>query len=309
MLGKKIGALMVMVLFVVSMIPLALAQEGSVRVGHGKDVTETPHQKDIRDKTIVATQNFEDRRSRLNSNKGKVANCLVNSGMQGCAQTLNEDLEDRKEYLLHAVERITGVLDHLEDQAQHISDATEREDLVNHMKDKRDELHEITVKIESVNDREGLKEARDLLKGSYVDIKDMVEEYTVSTRLARLENLNSKLSKLNLRLRNIADKLESVGKNLEGEYPAKAAALQEAVDGAQVKLDAAKERYQHARDLKASGASKEELKVAISEAKSYLKQAVEKIRNSRNHVRDIIEVFKNRAGAGQLSIAIAETAE
>lgn len=309
MLGKKIGALMVMVLFVVSMIPLALAQEGSVRVGHGKDVTETPHQKDIRDKTIVATQNFEDRRSRLNSNKGKVANCLVNSGMQGCAQTLNEDLEDRKEYLLHAVERITGVLDHLEDQAQHISDATEREDLVNHMKDKRDELHEITVKIESVNDREGLKEARDLLKGSYVDIKDMVEEYTVSTRLARLENLNSKLSKLNLRLRNIADKLESVGVTLEGDYPAKAENLQKTVENIRARLDLAKEKYQHAKDLKSSGASKEEMQEALAEAKNYLKEVREEFKNSKTHLRSVISAFRNRAGAGQLNTAIAETAE
>lgn len=315
MLGKKLSALMVMVLFVVSMIPLAFAQEdtnldagGSVRAGHGKDITETSHRKDIRDRAVQAQTSFGDVKAKIVNNRVEVAKCLADSGMSGCAALLQQDLTDRKDYLLHAIERITAVLDNLEDMAQHISDATERDELVQHMKDKRDELHEITLEIGNVQDREQLKAARDLLKDSYEDMKNLIEQYKASTRLAMLQNLNAKLLSLNERLRSIADKLEIVGVNLGTDYPEKSANLLEAVNDVELKLDMAKEKYQHVLDLKASGAGKTELKSAIAEARDYLGQARSRIKDARNHVQDLVMAFKNRAGAGQLNQAIAETA-
>ena len=40
-----------------------------------------------------------------------------------------------------------------------------------------------------------------------------------------------------------------------------------------------------------------------------MSQVRERVRTARNHVQDLVTVFKNKAGAGQLSVAIAETAE
>ena len=312
MLGKKIGALMVMVLFIVSMIPMALAENENAgpaltQMGHVKDITETSHQKDIRDRSIQAQTSFGDVKSKIVNNRGEVARCLLNSGMSGCAELLGEDLKDRKEYLLNAVDRIKIVLDHLEDRIEAVSDNTEKDEMIQHIKDNIDELEEIRSTIDSINDRAELKEARDSLKESYSNMKTLIAEYRIFERIDRIHSINEKLVVLNSKLQNIADKLTSVTANLASEYPAKAAQLDTAIKEAEQRLETAKERYQHAVALKESGATDVEINAALSEAKDYLNQAVAKIKEVKNHVGNIITFFKNRAGAGQLDQAIAET--
>jgi len=305
---KKISALMIMVFFVVSMIPLALAEDGSVKQ-HGKEVVESDHMKDTRDRALAAQASFGDVKAKIMNNKAQVAKCLVNGGTSNCASLLAEDINNRKDYLLDAVDRIEVVLDSLEDKAQHISDVTERDEMVNHLEDERTKLHDLKSKIETVSDRDGLKNLRDEFKVLYENVKDVISQYKVNTRLGMMHGINQKLINLNARLGHIADNLEAKGVTLGEDYPAKYDNLQKSISEAEERLDLARERYQHAVELKNSGASKAEVQGAISEAKEYLKQVNERVRAARNHVQDIVQAFRTRAGNDQLSTAIEETAE
>jgi len=303
MIGRKFGALMVLALFLFSMVPVALA-EGPKE--HGKDITETDHQKDLRDKALQAQSTFGDVKSKVMNNKAQVARCLVESGTSGCSELLAEDIKNRKDYLLSAVDRATAVLENLIDKANYIEASTERDEMVAHLQDRIDELHELAQKVETVSDRDALKSVRDEFVDLYKDIKQTVNQYRVSTRLGVMHGINQKLINLNARIGHIADRLEEKSVTLGEDYPAKYENLQNAVAEAESKLELAREKYQHAVELKNSGASVEEVQAAIAEGKTYLEQVKERVRTARNHVSDILQAFRNRAGSQLLTETIAE---
>ena len=154
-----------------------------------------------------------------------------------------------------------------------------------------------------------LKAVRDEFVDLYKDVKQVVNQYRVSTRVNIMHGINQKLINLNARLGHIADRLEEKGVTLGEDYPAKYENLQKAISEAEGKLELAREKYQHAVELKNSGASQEEVQAAIAEGKAYLKQVKEKVRTARNHAQDIVGAFRNRAGSQTLTEAISETAD
>jgi len=305
--GRKLGVLMVLALLVLN-VPMAFAQEGTI-TQHGKDITEDSHVKDTRDRALQAQSNFGDVKAKIVNNKALVARCLADSGMSGCAESLAGDVEDRKVYLDNAIGRIVAVLDNLELKAEHISDVTERDEMVQHIKDRRDALHELAQKVDGIQDREGIKAVRDEAIDLFKDARQVVNQYRTSTRIGVMHGINQKLETLNARIGHIADKLDEKGVTLGEDYPVKYENLQKAISEAESKLELAREKYQHAVELKNSGASQEEVQVAIAEGKAYLEQVKERVRTARNHVSDILQAFQTRAGSQTLTEAIAETAE
>lgn len=303
MKGSKIGALMVLALFLFSMVPV-LAQDGNVQQ-HGKDITEPQHQQELRERALSAQSSFGDVKAKIINNRAQVAKCLTNGGTSECASLLAQDVTNRKDYLFNAIDRATAVLENLREKAHNIADTTERDEMIAHIDDRINELHELAQKVESVEDREGLKSVRDEFVYLYKLVKEDVNQYRLSTRLETMHGINQKLVSLNARIGHIADNLEAKGATLGEDYPVKYQALQDAVAEAEKRLEDARVSYQHAIDLKASV---EEVQAAILEGKTYLAQVKERVQAARGHVSDILQAFRNRAGSNQLSEAIAETA-
>ena len=170
-------------------------------------------------------------------------------------------------------------------------------------------MDDLVLQIEDVETREQFKEAKDAFKESYGDLKNTIAQFKVKAKLSRLHAVNQRLLRLNQRLQIMATKMEKAGVVLGEDYPKKAEELQNALDDAEIKLGTVRERYRHAKELRLGGADKKEVKTMVTEAEDYLKQARERIMDARDHIQDIIKLYRNRAGAEKLNEAISDTSE
>ena len=314
MKSKKFVCIFVLFLFIIAVMPLVFAQSGErnlVRERQGGDVVDVQNQSrlEVQERNMNIKQNFVNVRDLIKNKKADVAKCLSEDGAEGCEGILAKDLDNRNQYLLHAVERIRNVLDDLKGGAQHITDSTEKDEFISEFEDEYGKLDDLVLQIEDVETREQFKEAKDAFKESYGDLKNTIAQFKVKAKLSRLHAVNQRLLRLNQRLQIMATKMEKAGVVLGEDYPKKAEELQNALDDAEIKLGTVRERYRHAKELRLGGADKKEVKTMVTEAEDYLKQARERIMDARDHIQDIIKLYRNRAGAEKLNEAISDTSE
>ena len=296
-------ALFVLALFVFS-IPV-FAQEDTEdtsdpsRVQHGKDVSIVATTKD---KVENANDKFKESRDALRSKQAEVM-AAKDSTTPENQEIVREYAQHQAEYLKAVRDRISANFELLKYMAEnYIEDSEDRAQVVNHIKDKEDQLKEIYVNIDDVDTLQEAKQLRDKLVAWYKPVRDAIKEWRAETQRAKLHSINVKLVNLNAKVQHMIDLLESKSINLGTEYPAKVAQLNEALASAQSNLDLARSTYRQITDT----TSDTDKAALVAQAQNYVDKVREDLKNAKNHLHDLIQTIRTRAGNQEFAQAVAQ---
>ncbi|MFH1209915.1 MAG: hypothetical protein V1663_03950 [archaeon] len=256
--------------------------------------------KKTKDNSADAKGRFVETRNALKDGEAEILACKDSSNA-ACETKRAAYVEKQVEYLKAVRDRIEANLDLLDYYAKnYIQDSDNRAQVVNHVKDIKDQINDMYSNIENIQTLEEAKNVRDKLQVKFKAIRDAIKQYNAETQRAKLHDVNSKLINLNAKVQNAIDNLESKGVNLGTEYPAKVEQLNAALASAQENLDLARTTYNQASS--ASGTEREEL---IQQAQNYADNAREKIKLAKNELQNLIQIIRSNAGNQEFAQAVA----
>ncbi len=305
MIGKQLVTLLVLTLFVFSVPVFAQEDTGDTagtsepsRPGHGKDVNVIEKTKD---NSKDANDRFKESRDAIRSRQAQAQACKTSTTAE-CQAVMDEYVEHEVEYLKSVRDRIEANLELVRHLAENYIDVSDnRQQVVNHIKDIEDQVRNIYANIDNVQTHEEAKLIRDKLTERYKTIRDAVKEFNAVSRKAKVHSVYTRLSNVNNKMNRVITYLESKGENLGTEYPAKVAALQEALDNVQENLDLARSTYQQAQ-----GASDTDKEALIEQSRNYVNKATDYLKQARTHLKDLMTSIRNRAGNEEFASAVAQ---
>ncbi|MFH1209913.1 MAG: hypothetical protein V1663_03940 [archaeon] len=240
-----------------------------------------------------------------NSLQGDVAEVQAceDSTTEACQTTRAQYIEHYSQYIKAVRDKMVANFDMFDELAnRYIEDPAQLAQVLNHIKDKRDTLKALMSELDEVNTIEEAKAFKIKLKDWYAPIPGAIQSWKAETNREALHSVYTRMANLNTKVNRVMSFLENRGANLGTEYPAKVAAINEALTSAQEELDLARGLVNQIRDT-TNDADKAQL---AAQAKSYEAEAIKNLRDARSQLHDLIQAIKANAGNQEFAQAVAQ---
>jgi hypothetical protein len=273
---------------------------------------------EIKDKVVAARQTYVQAREHFLSvkqsylnNRDKFLEARKNS--LDCTDLEKEDCKVKREevrgmakdYLLKTSDLILGELERVKAKVQESEDLTddEKSDLIADLDASIQGVQGAKSAIEGISENATREEINSATKGLREVWKDARATIKKSLGLgvnARLGNIILRTEKLEEKLQNISDRLESQGKDVSK--------LNDILDEFNAKIELARQKYDEARSKWTAAHSPQEVDDAAKEVHALLGEAKQALKDARDLLRDAVKEIKAQ-NRGSLEVESSETAE
>lgn len=297
---KKISGLAVLMVFLISLIPLALAapqekpwqraKEGLEKAGERYQAAKEEY-KEIKGKYLETKEKVQELRKEIKACKeGEEGECKIKKKLFR---------EQTKEQLLHFADLILNSLEKLKQKIE----AAEMEE-----EEKTELLEDIEARITAVGEAratlEGLsgESSQEEIKEAIKTIREAWKESKPKMKLGVGKLMEAKLGNIIVQIERLEEKFEKIRERL-AEKGYDVTALDNYLEDLNEKLTSAKENWELAKAKFKEARTAEDVDKVIKEAHEYQKKAREYIKGAREDLRKLVQEVKGQGKAKEAGAA------
>ncbi|MBW3001631.1 hypothetical protein KY338_00555 [Candidatus Woesearchaeota archaeon] len=328
---KKLFALFVMAIFLISLVPAAFAiedagtdnttaQANQMRAKKIKPMSVKARAEKLKEKHIeireryqknkelmkerlntakerrkVAIQHHQEAKEKINARKAQLAGCKDNNSTE-CMDARKETRLQTKRYLTNVAEHILAMIAKTKERVENSNLADDdKRDLITKLDEEAEEIASALDMLEELGEdstKEEFKEITQIIRESWKDLRLIIKKGVGKVANGKIHAINVRLGNLKRKLHKIVDRLENAGKDTSTVKP-----YLETFDE---KLEEAKNHRDRARSLYQEG--------KIDEAAKATKEAHGALREAHTALKNFVRALKTIKG-GEDALKGADTEE
>lgn len=333
---KKLISVLVMAIFVLSLLPTAIAQDQirsqeRIQAVQVISTNETPipavlpakaellrvreiareklqaareRYQAARERYIQAKERYQETKQKITSVRTTLRACK-DAESEGCLKLRRQIRIHSGEFLLNIADRVLETLEKIKSKVESNEDLTEEEasDLLAKIEAKITEVSDAKGVIENLTNEssaEEIREAARTIKQAWKNTRVVLKKSVGRLVNARIGGIIVKLEHLKTKLIKISSRIEEAGENVRD--------LDELIDKFHSELEEAKNKWQLAKEKYAEAVTPGKIDELMKEANKYLREAHEKLKEAHKTLKEILIKIREKKGAEEALIAV-ETEE
>lgn len=288
---KKTISLIVLALFVLSVVPLAFAEDTEItsareRFKEARELAKENYKQTV-EQYKEAKEKFKDSREKIKENREKLKEC-VGLKTDKCNNIRATVKANAKPFLTNSADAILKLLENLKNkvEASNLEDA-EKAELIAEVDASIAKINEAKASADALTEgatneeiKESAKEIREAWKEARKDVKRIAGELVHF----RVGEIIKKAEKLEERLNMVLEKAKANGKDTS--------ALQGLIDQFHQKIADAREKYEQAKQKYTEAKTAGDVDAVVKEANALLKEAHKDLKEAHSILKNIVRELR-----------------